>query len=213
MRPHGRASAAAFAASLLVCLVYLRSEAAVALHALAFLLCLPRSDCQCPETRLLFPLQFILWDASSISSRSTHDSWTLVQSTPKYLLHYVDTPRPPLSHHTRLSNMVPQAGVNGVLPVAVLQRNAPAQTPRGPKASQPRLKLVLRRLPPGLTKAEFEALVEAEWKVGAGKVDWFSYRKGKISKEYVAYNTLNHDTDIAQRSQTLQTIPRILPRH
>ena len=82
--------------------------------------------------------------------------------------------------------MAPQAGVNGVLPVAVLQRNAPTQAPRGPKAAQPRLKLVLRRLPPGLTKTEFESTVGDEWKVGAGKVDWSNYRKGKISKEYVA---------------------------
>ncbi|KAJ4309998.1 hypothetical protein N0V94_008664 [Neodidymelliopsis sp. IMI 364377] len=79
--------------------------------------------------------------------------------------------------------MAPQAGVNGVLPVAVLQRNAPAQAPRGPKAAQPRLKLVLRRLPPGLTKAEYEVVVGDEWKAGAGKVDWFNYRKGKISKD------------------------------
>ncbi|KAF3005648.1 hypothetical protein E8E13_003610 [Curvularia kusanoi] len=79
--------------------------------------------------------------------------------------------------------MAPQAGVNGVLPVAVLQRNAPTQTPRGPKAAQPRLKLVARRLPPGLTKVEFETVLGPEWKVGAGKVDWFSYRKGKISKD------------------------------
>lgn len=82
--------------------------------------------------------------------------------------------------------MAPQAGVNGVLPVAVLQRNAPAQQPpRGPKAAQPRLKLVLRRLPPGLTKAEFENVVGDDWKVGAGKADWFKYEKGKISKECV----------------------------
>ena len=51
--------------------------------------------------------------------------------------------------------MAPQPGANGVLPVALLQKNAPAQTPRGPKAAQPRLKLICRRLPPGLTKAEF----------------------------------------------------------
>jgi regulator of nonsense transcripts 3 len=44
----------------------------------------------------------------------------------------------------------------------------------------------LRRLPPGLTKAEYETVVGDEWKAGAGKVDWFNYRKGKISKEYVA---------------------------
>lgn len=77
----------------------------------------------------------------------------------------------------------PQAGVNGVLPVSVLQKNAPASAPRGPKAQQPKLKLVLRRLPPGLTKAEFDSAIGDEWKLGAGKVDWLVYKKGKISKE------------------------------
>ncbi|KAF2855955.1 hypothetical protein T440DRAFT_550365 [Plenodomus tracheiphilus IPT5] len=80
--------------------------------------------------------------------------------------------------------MGPQAGANGVVPVTLLQKNnAPSQAPRGPKAAQPRLKLVCRRLPPGLTKAEFEGLLGAEWKVGAGKLDWVSYRKGKISTD------------------------------
>lgn len=80
--------------------------------------------------------------------------------------------------------MAPQPGVNGVIPVTVLQKNASASAPRGPKPSSPRLKLVCRRLPPGLTKSEFEAILGEEWKVGGGKVDWFNYRKGKISKEY-----------------------------
>jgi regulator of nonsense transcripts 3 len=81
--------------------------------------------------------------------------------------------------------MAPPTGVNGVLPVSVLQKNTQSSTPRGPKASQPKLKLVLRRLPPGLTKSEFEAILGDEWKLGAGKVDWLVYKKGKISKEYV----------------------------
>lgn len=82
--------------------------------------------------------------------------------------------------------MAPQAGVNGVLPVAVLQKNASSQPSRGPKQAQPRLKLVCRRLPPGLTRAEFETIVGDEWKPGAGKVDWINWRKGKISKEYAS---------------------------
>jgi regulator of nonsense transcripts 3 len=75
--------------------------------------------------------------------------------------------------------------VSGVLPVSALQKNAPAAAPRGPsaKAVAPRLKLVLRRLPPGLTKAEFETTLGDEWKVGSGKVDWLLYKAGKISKE------------------------------
>lgn len=85
--------------------------------------------------------------------------------------------------------VVPVGGANGVLPISatVLQKNAPASAPRGPssRASAPRLKLALRRLPPGLTKAEFEAALGDEWKVGGGKVDWMLYKTGKISKEYV----------------------------
>ena len=80
--------------------------------------------------------------------------------------------------------MAPTAGVNGVLPVQVLQKHAPPTAPRGPKSPQPRLKLVVRRLPPGLTKTEFEGILGDEWKLGAGKVDWMLFKKGKISKEY-----------------------------
>jgi regulator of nonsense transcripts 3 len=82
--------------------------------------------------------------------------------------------------------MAPHAGVNGVLPVAVLQKNAPSQAPRGPKAAQPRLKLLCRRLPPGLTRPEFETILGDEWKAGAGKVDWLVWRKGNVSKEHVS---------------------------
>ncbi|KAL1791805.1 hypothetical protein ACET3X_009556 [Alternaria dauci] len=77
----------------------------------------------------------------------------------------------------------PQTNPNGVLPVTLLQKNAPAQTSRGPKAAQPRLKLICRRLPPGLTKAEFVEALGDEWKLGAGKIDWINYRKGKISTD------------------------------
>ncbi|KAH7385798.1 hypothetical protein BKA66DRAFT_75887 [Pyrenochaeta sp. MPI-SDFR-AT-0127] len=79
--------------------------------------------------------------------------------------------------------MAPPAGINGVLPVSALHKNAPAQAPRGPKAAQPRLKLICRRLPPGLTKAEFDGVLGDEWKPGTGKIDWLVYRKGKISTD------------------------------
>ena len=94
--------------------------------------------------------------------------------------------------------MAPQAGVNGVLPVTVLQKNAPAAAPRGPKASSPRLKLVCRRLPPGLTKAEFESILGADWKLGAGKVDYLRYDLGKVSKEYVLFSACRIHTKVAQ---------------
>ncbi|KAI4096968.1 MAG: hypothetical protein LQ344_000771 [Seirophora lacunosa] len=50
--------------------------------------------------------------------------------------------------------------------------------------SSPRLKLVVRRLPPGLTEVEFETILGGEWKLGGGRVDWAVYKPGKISKEY-----------------------------
>ncbi|CAN9176961.1 hypothetical protein AA0114_g11025 [Alternaria tenuissima] len=77
----------------------------------------------------------------------------------------------------------PQTNPNGVLPVTLLQKNHQAQTSRGPKAAQPRLKLICRRLPPGLTKTEFVEALGDEWKLGAGKIDWINYRKGKISTD------------------------------
>jgi len=85
---------------------------------------------------------------------------------------------------------------SGVLPMpaAVLQKHAPPNNaPRGPskKAASPRLKLIIRRLAPGLTRAEFEAHLGEEWKVGAGKVDWLLYRPGKVSKEYVTIEFCN----------------------
>lgn len=86
--------------------------------------------------------------------------------------------------------MAPPAGVNGILPASVLAKKEPPKkepqtATRGQKAPQPRLKLVLRRLPPGLTETEFKTILGDEWKQGAGKVDWLLYKKGKISKEYV----------------------------
>ncbi|KAL0261126.1 hypothetical protein SLS55_004822 [Diplodia seriata] len=85
----------------------------------------------------------------------------------------------------------PAPGANGVLPVpaAALQKNtSPAATngaPRGAsnRSHQPRLKLVVRRLAPGLTQQEFELALGDEWKLGQGRVDWFSYKAGKISKD------------------------------
>lgn len=71
----------------------------------------------------------------------------------------------------------------GVLPVALLQKSQTAHTPRGQKPPQPRLKLICRRLPPGLTKQEFINVLGDDWKLGVGKIDWLSYRKGKISTD------------------------------
>ncbi|PIG80413.1 nonsense-mediated mRNA decay protein Upf3 [Aspergillus arachidicola] len=74
------------------------------------------------------------------------------------------------------------------IPIAATQKNtanaAAAPTPKkAPKPAAPRLKLLVRRLPPGLTQAEFETAIGPEWKLGAGKIDWFQYKPGKVSKD------------------------------
>ena len=51
------------------------------------------------------------------------------------------------------------------------------------RIAAPRLKLLVRRLPPGLTQPEYEAIIGEDWKVDGGKVDWLVYKAGKISKE------------------------------
>ncbi|KAE8383127.1 Smg-4/UPF3 family-domain-containing protein [Aspergillus bertholletiae] len=74
------------------------------------------------------------------------------------------------------------------IPIAATQKSTTntAATPapkKAPKPAAPRLKLLVRRLPPGLTQAEFETAVGPEWKIGAGKIDWFQYKPGKVSKD------------------------------
>ncbi|KAL8693594.1 MAG: hypothetical protein Q9224_003724 [Gallowayella concinna] len=46
-----------------------------------------------------------------------------------------------------------------------------------------RLKIVIRRLPPGLSQEEFEASLGDDWKAGKGRVDWAAYKPGKVSKD------------------------------
>ncbi|KAL8638983.1 MAG: hypothetical protein Q9228_003923 [Teloschistes exilis] len=55
--------------------------------------------------------------------------------------------------------------------------------PSAAGAPTSRLKLVIRRLPPGLTQAEFEECLGVEWQVGSGKVDWATFKPGKVSKD------------------------------
>ena len=78
-------------------------------------------------------------------------------------------------------------GRNGVLPInptIIKKQGAKAPEPKAsPKPSAPRLRLIIRRLPPGLTEAEFWESLGGEWKTGAGKVDWAAYKDGKVSKE------------------------------
>jgi regulator of nonsense transcripts 3 len=72
---------------------------------------------------------------------------------------------------------------NGVISIM-----APATAGNPPKASvnkpaTPKLKVIVRRLAPGLKEEEFKTCIGDEWKVGNGKVDWFDYEPGKDSKK------------------------------
>ncbi|KAF4979699.1 hypothetical protein FZEAL_4127 [Fusarium zealandicum] len=55
----------------------------------------------------------------------------------------------------------------------------PAKT----KAHNEGEKLVIRRLPPGMTQAEFVSILGSDWELGKGRVDWFSFAHGKISTD------------------------------
>ncbi|KAL3454382.1 Smg-4/UPF3 family-domain-containing protein [Aspergillus insuetus] len=69
------------------------------------------------------------------------------------------------------------------IPASATQKNSSAPAKSAPKPAAPRLKLLVRRLPPGLTQEEFETALGAEWKLGAGKVSWYQYKPGKVSKD------------------------------
>lgn len=79
------------------------------------------------------------------------------------------------------------AGILKVNPTTIQKATHKAQV------SSARLKLVLRRLPPGLTKEEFQNLIPSEWHMGNGKVDWIQFCAGKTSR----YDLI----DIARRSR------------
>ncbi|KAL4928645.1 putative nonsense-mediated mRNA decay protein Upf3 [Aspergillus undulatus] len=68
------------------------------------------------------------------------------------------------------------------IPASATQKHAHAAK-KTPKPAAPRLKLIVRRLPPGLTQEEFETALGADWKVGGGKVSWSQYKPGKVSKD------------------------------
>lgn len=72
---------------------------------------------------------------------------------------------------------------NGVLPVANTQTSSNTSKHTASKPASSKMKLIVRRLAPGLTEAEFISILGDEWNLGQGKVDWFQYKSGKDSKE------------------------------
>lgn len=51
------------------------------------------------------------------------------------------------------------------------------------KTSQEGTKVVIRRLPPGLTQDEFLKILGDNFKPKNGKVGWFTYVEGEVSSE------------------------------
>ncbi|MCJ1384198.1 hypothetical protein MMC17_007314 [Xylographa soralifera] len=51
------------------------------------------------------------------------------------------------------------------------------------RAALPRTKIVIRRLPPGLTEQEFYETLGNQWRPGGDRVDWASFKPGKISRD------------------------------
>lgn len=78
-------------------------------------------------------------------------------------------------------------GRNGVLPInpTIMRKSAAGKADPKPstKSPTPRLRLIIRRLPPGLTENEFWAYLGDEWRAGSAMVDWVGYQEGKVSKE------------------------------
>lgn len=82
----------------------------------------------------------------------------------------------------------------------------PQQQHSGKQNHQPkntaRLKLVVRRLPPALTKNEFLSTLGDDWKVPGNKIDWLDYRcgktkpPGKLSLQSRAYLHLNNEQHV-----------------
>ncbi|RSL82823.1 hypothetical protein CEP52_016872 [Fusarium oligoseptatum] len=58
-----------------------------------------------------------------------------------------------------------------------------APKPAKTKAHNEGEKLVIRRLPPGMTQDEFVSILGSAWELGKGRVDWFSFAPGKISTD------------------------------
>lgn len=88
---------------------------------------------------------------------------------------------------------------NGVLPISASATQKASQhggslKPANVKSIGPRLKVVIRRLPPGLTEEELLENLGPEWRSGGERVDWMVYKPGKTSQECVwrAYSWKGH---------------------
>lgn len=83
--------------------------------------------------------------------------------------------------------MAAKGRAGGVLPInpaaTKKEKSSQNQAKSSPRNQGPKLRLIIRRLPPGLTEAEFYNALGEEWQVGKSKVDWAAFKGGKVSKE------------------------------
>ncbi|KAL9051810.1 MAG: hypothetical protein Q9162_005804 [Coniocarpon cinnabarinum] len=80
-------------------------------------------------------------------------------------------------------------GQAGLLPIsAVTEKPKGGFNNQSTRHSGQRTKVVVRRLPPGLSEDEFFKALGEEWRAGRGKVTWANYRNGKVSKDLARYS-------------------------
>lgn len=77
---------------------------------------------------------------------------------------------------------------NGVLPITTSQTAGNTQSSNTAKSGKTKTpvegdKILIRRLPPGLSEEEFWNILGHQWKPGKGLVDWCDFRAGKTSQE------------------------------
>jgi regulator of nonsense transcripts 3 len=97
----------------------------------------------------------------------------------------------PISKTSKMATPTTPGGsrshTNGVLAITASQTSGNGPRSAVAKLPSPKLKLIVRRLAPGLTESEFISILGVDWAVGQGKVDWFLYKSGKDSKEFVIF--------------------------
>ncbi|KAH8803793.1 putative regulator of nonsense transcripts 3A [Hyaloscypha sp. PMI_1271] len=101
--------------------------------------------------------------------------------------------------------------MNGVLAITASQTSGNGIRSVVSKPLSPKLKVVIRRLAPGLTEAEFTSILGDGWSLGQGKVDWFLYKPGKDSKDPSkpsrpsrAYLRLTHESHLLNLSDLVR---------
>lgn len=102
-------------------------------------------------------------------------------SAPQLLSRKANGAQPVIASKTDITHSASQ-------PAAPEAGTTTTNTPAGDGAKKPKPvqegeKVVIRRLPPGLTQDEFFTILGDEWKEGNGKIGWFSFHAGKVSRE------------------------------